>query len=93
MISIVVWLSLVVPWVGLQCIILVFHDHTNLLAFFIIKTHNVKRSNVQISEKKCIPVLGFQLNQRKQFKHTCISMASLLDLQCISKNHLQVISQ
>ena len=27
----VLWLSLTVPWVGLQCVIVVFHDHTHLL--------------------------------------------------------------
>ena len=25
------WFSLVVPWVGLQCLIVVFSDHTHLL--------------------------------------------------------------
>ena len=25
------WLSLTVPWVGLQCVILVFSDHTHIL--------------------------------------------------------------
>ena len=27
----VVWLFLTVPWVGLQCVIVVFPDHTHLL--------------------------------------------------------------
>ena len=27
----VMWLFLVVPWVGLQCVIVVFPDHTHLL--------------------------------------------------------------
>ena len=27
----VLWLFLVVPWVGLQCVIVVFADHTHLL--------------------------------------------------------------
>ena len=31
-IVIVLWLFLKVPWVGLQCVILVFLDHTHLLA-------------------------------------------------------------
>ena len=29
----VLWLSLTVPWVGLQCVILVFSDHTHLLFY------------------------------------------------------------
>ena len=27
----VLWLFLTVPWVGLQCVIVVVHDHTHLL--------------------------------------------------------------
>ena len=27
----VLWFGLTVPWVGLQCVIVVFSDHTNLL--------------------------------------------------------------
>ena len=30
----VLWLILTVPWVGLQCVISVFPDHTHLLLFF-----------------------------------------------------------
>ena len=30
----VLWLSLTVPWVGLQYVIVVFPDHTHLLFFF-----------------------------------------------------------
>ena len=30
----VLWLFLTVPWVGLQCVIVVFPDHTHLLVFF-----------------------------------------------------------
>ena len=33
---VVVWLFLAVPWVGLQCVIVVFPDHTHLL-FSIVK--------------------------------------------------------
>ena len=29
----VLWLFLMMPWVGLQCVIVVFPDHTNLLFF------------------------------------------------------------
>ena len=31
MIDCVLCLFLVVPWVGLQCVIVVYHDHTNFL--------------------------------------------------------------
>ena len=34
-IVIVRWLFLAVPWVGLQCVIVVFPDHTHLLFFSI----------------------------------------------------------
>ena len=30
----VLWLFLMVPWVGLQCVIVVFPDHTDLLFVF-----------------------------------------------------------
>ena len=30
----VLWLFLIVPWVGLQCVIVVFSDHTRLLLDF-----------------------------------------------------------
>ena len=30
----VLWLFLMVPWVGLQCVIVVFSDHTRLLLDF-----------------------------------------------------------
>ena len=30
----VLWLFLAVPWVGLQFMIVVFHDHTHLLTFW-----------------------------------------------------------
>ena len=33
------WLFLVVPWVGLQCVIVVFPDHTHLL--FVKKFHKL----------------------------------------------------
>ena len=32
----VLWLFLTVPWVGLQCVIVVFPDHTHLLFNLII---------------------------------------------------------
>ena len=38
----VLWLFLTVPWVGLQCVIVVFPDHTYLLFLFscrLLKTH------------------------------------------------------
>ena len=38
---IVVWLFIVVPWVGLQFVIVVFPDHTHLL-FFIIVSPNTR---------------------------------------------------
>ena len=28
----ILWLFLLVPWVGMQCVIVVFPDHTNLLS-------------------------------------------------------------
>ena len=31
----VLWLFLTVPWVGMQCVIVVFPDHTHLLFFYI----------------------------------------------------------
>ena len=31
----VVWLFLTVPWVGLQCVIVVFLDHTYLLFYLV----------------------------------------------------------
>ena len=33
----VLWLFLAVPWVGLQCVIVVFPDHTHLLFCVILK--------------------------------------------------------
>ena len=33
----VVWLFLTVPWVGLQCVIMFFPDHTHLLFEFCIE--------------------------------------------------------
>ena len=33
----VLWLFLVVPWVGLQCVIVVYSDHTHLL-FYCLQT-------------------------------------------------------
>ena len=33
----VLWLFLMVPWVGLQCVILVFPDHTHLIFTFQIQ--------------------------------------------------------
>ena len=38
---VVVWLSLAVPWVCLQFVIVVFPDHTHLL-FFILSFSSVK---------------------------------------------------
>ena len=32
---IILWLFLTVPWVGLQCVIVVFLDHTSLLLWWI----------------------------------------------------------
>ena len=34
----VLWLFLTVPWVGLQCVIMVFSDHTHLLLLFVYST-------------------------------------------------------
>ena len=31
----VMWLFLMVPWVGLRCVIVVFADHTNLLFYAV----------------------------------------------------------
>ena len=36
----VLWLFLTVPWVGLQCVIVVFPDHTHLL--FALRNINIK---------------------------------------------------
>ena len=33
--KIVLWLFLTVPWVGLQCVIVVFPDHTHLLVAYL----------------------------------------------------------
>ena len=33
----VLWLFLTVPWVGLQCVIVVFPDHTHLFFYTIFK--------------------------------------------------------
>ena len=30
------WILLTVPWVGLQCVIVVFPDHTHFLLLFLI---------------------------------------------------------
>ena len=35
-IVIVLWLLLAVPWVGLQCVIVIFPDHTNLLLLYLM---------------------------------------------------------
>ena len=35
----VLWLFLMVPWVGLQCVIMVFPDHIHML-FFIIQARS-----------------------------------------------------
>ena len=45
---IVVWLFSVVPWVGLQFVIVVFPDHTHLLFFIIVwpNTHHLFGSDV-----------------------------------------------
>ena len=45
---IVVWLFIVVPWVGLQFVIVVFPDHTHLLFFIIVgpNTHHLFGSNI-----------------------------------------------
>ena len=40
----VMWLFLAVPWVGLQCVIVVFPDHTHLLFISItMRTHDIVR--------------------------------------------------
>ena len=31
----VLWLFIMVPWVGLQCVIVVFPDHTHLLFYLV----------------------------------------------------------
>ena len=31
----VLWLFLMVPWVGLQCVIVVFPDHTRLIFYYL----------------------------------------------------------
>ena len=36
----VLWLFLTVPWVGLQCVIVVVHDHTHLLFKWIYLLRN-----------------------------------------------------
>ena len=38
----VLWLFLTVPWVGLQCVIVVFPDHTHLL--FFMQAFNKQRN-------------------------------------------------
>ena len=42
------WLFLKVPWVGLQCVIVVFTDHTH---FFLCKTATQKRQNKDLNDK------------------------------------------
>ena len=38
------WLFLIVQWIGLECEIVVFPDHTHLLFYIIFKTtHSTKR--------------------------------------------------
>ena len=40
----VMWLFLVMPWVGLQCVIVVFPDHTHLLFL----NHKLRDENIQM---------------------------------------------
>ena len=40
----VLWRFITVPWVGLQCVIVVFPDHTHLLFYMDINTNYLKAS-------------------------------------------------
>ena len=46
---IVLWLFLMLPWVGLQCVIVVFPDHTHLL--FDRQMHKKTKAKYFINEK------------------------------------------
>ena len=41
----VLWLFLVMPWVGRQCVIVVFPDHTHLLLEYISPTFGANDRN------------------------------------------------
>ena len=41
---IVLWLFLMVPWVGLQCVVVIFSDHTHLLFSLFAKVPVCKYS-------------------------------------------------
>ena len=49
---IVIWLFLLSPWVGLQCVIVVFPDHTRLLFFNRRKVKAAYSVTMNIFRKK-----------------------------------------
>ena len=48
----VLWLSLMVPLVGLRCVIVVFPDHTHFLCYLYATAKKVKFMSVQINMKQ-----------------------------------------
>ena len=54
------WLSLAVPWVGLQCVIVVFPDHT----------HFLMRVPMPVSAKKKRTAMKTSVTKTKHFDYT-----------------------
>ena len=61
---IVLWLFLMVPWVGLQCVIVLFPDHTHFFCVHL-KMFNVMNSYAGIVFKQPTEKLNLTLNCKK----------------------------
>ena len=51
------WLFLTVPWVGLQCVSVVFPEHTHLL--FSLRTQNYIHKRIMIQNPVWLPSIAF----------------------------------
>ena len=58
----VLWLFLTVPWVGLQCVIVVFPDHAHLLLNVDFSNHTIlKCSEAYVQIKICFKGIDFSI--------------------------------
>ena len=60
-------LFLAVPWVGLQCVIVVFPDHTHLLSYTVFLRHLLEK----IMDTMCTQHVGYSIGATLEMNRKC----------------------
>ena len=87
----VLWLFLVVPWVGLQCVIVVLSDHTHLI-FAYVTCMNIKSNRCWLVEQSLYSVIYRETNDTSTITNDTYEpqlkqLTPFLNFKCLSSKN------